>query len=256
MTQYQGLFITVFFDSGPQVIFNTTIFSEEKALNLGVQGLTALQNGEDETLYGPLPTPRAELLGFVFTLKLAVRESSDERIRILGRPVNMWIIVRKPHIKTIFKNWDRMQIRLRNIINTTSFRSDDDLTTAKITNIEKQVRDVFESLPSDEFQYPHQTIQSINPKSRKIEYLPDDVKFGEMLLDHANEMFYLFVDEKQVANMITTQGSLDEMLYTVQEHVKSHCGKWYAIRLITDARRQEMIKRKYLQALASEHGDD
>ena len=93
-----GLIITIFDDSGPLNIYNSSPLTEEEAFNLAIKSLTALSSdipriGEIRS-YGPIPTPRDTFstIGFILTLKAV--DSTDIRITQFGRIVVFWVITR------------------------------------------------------------------------------------------------------------------------------------------------------------------
>ncbi len=243
MTFYHGMFITTFADTGPVITYNSSALSYERVLNLGVQGLTALQLGEDETLYGPLPTHQADLIGIVFTLKISVRESMDERIRMHGRPTNIWMLFRRSGLKIIFNNWEQIESELRNIIHKISLRSDEDLVEEKFAELDRKVRVLFEPL-LDEGTHPREGLSSNRTSSNVPEYITNDVQLGDLLVDHQRLICYLFTSTEQIKKLLDERSSLDE-LYDIQELVRARYGQWYALRVIINPRDQAYIKKQY-----------
>ncbi len=146
MPDYQGMFIVIFADFGPKVIFNSSILPGDLALNFGVQGLTALQRGENETLYGPLPVPQPGILGLVLTMRILVKKSMDKRFVKSGRPVNVWILITKTMLHRVFARWNTVESGLRRIIHQLSLKSDDDLVAIKLTEFERRTRSLLENI--------------------------------------------------------------------------------------------------------------
>ncbi len=243
MSSYQGTFIVTFADTGPKILYNSSIYNFERVLNLGVQGLTALQLGEDETLYGPLPTHQADVIGIVFNLKVAVHESTDERIRLFGRPTNIWMLLKRTELKAIFHNWEAIEKRLRNILNEISIRYDDDFTDEKLAEMDRQMRTLFEPILEEQGP-PEQANLNVTPKGN-VEYLLGAVRLGDLVIDHDYMICYLFTSVDRLRELLDRRGSLDEELYGIQEFTRGRHGKWYAIRVITDPKDQERIKAKY-----------
>ena len=95
----EGLVITVFEDDGPANIYNSSPLAEDEAFNMALKSMTVI--GSDVPLqqfeirsYGPIPTPRADLLSIGYIFNLKATDTVDERIARFGRLVVFWTITR------------------------------------------------------------------------------------------------------------------------------------------------------------------
>ncbi|MHA1366664.1 MAG: hypothetical protein ACTSP5_09685 [Candidatus Heimdallarchaeota archaeon] len=116
-----GIVFVTFEDTGPQVIYNDTILSEEQTMTLAVEGMTlvGLDEGssgktmsekksqiydtmDDKRSYGPLPVPGAkDLRSMAITFDVESEDSTDSRILEFGRKCILFLLFNEDYTREI-----------------------------------------------------------------------------------------------------------------------------------------------------------
>ncbi len=241
-SDFLGMFITTFADDGPKVVFNSSPFSRDQALNLGIQGMTTLQNGTDDTLYGPLPTVEDQMVSFAFKFRVKPKMTDDARFLSHGRTTVIWLVVKKSAMTGIFNKWKEVEGFLQKCIQSLSLCHDTDLTVKKSEQLKQQIELNFSRLLSSSS--TDVVARSTKRNGPTVEYLSQGISKGEVVLDHGEEVCYLLVDEKTVLNQLKKTKSLGDWMYAIQMSIRAREGKWYGMRLVIDSEQREMIKRR------------
>ncbi len=245
---FSGIFITTFEDDGPRVIFNSTPLSLDQVLNLGIQALTALQHGTEDSLYGPFPTQDHDLVGLVFKIRLSAKRSEDIRILTHGRPTIIWNLLNKRQLPIVLSRWRVLEQSFTEIVSRVGLGSDSDLSIEKFLMLKDQIEEVFSRILRGELEdAAEEEAKRIMTIQHWVENLPNTNTKVELLIDHEAEMCFLLVDAKTLFHEVKKKESPFEWLHSIQVSIRERYKKWYGLKIITDPKQQETIRSLFLK---------
>ncbi len=230
-----GLIITIFDDSGPLNIYNSSPLTEEEAFNLAIKSLTALSSdipriGEIRS-YGPIPTPRDTFstIGFILTLKAV--DSTDIRITQFGRIVVFWVITRS---SSSVKYVGVLKQMLRRTIRSYKILTDRDLQEKGfLAKIDEKLQIVETGVDS----YYLSDRETFEP-FLELALIPANVPV--MLVDKPNKQINVLVQDKISPSLKVN------LLHQVRNFTgQLHKGSLYKVEIISDALIVKRILSKY-----------
>ncbi|MHA1124537.1 MAG: hypothetical protein ACTSO7_01450 [Candidatus Heimdallarchaeota archaeon] len=136
-----GIVFVTFEDTGPQVIYNDTILTEEQTMTLAVEGMTivGLDEGssgktmaekksqiydtmDDKRSFGPLPVPDApDLRSMAITFDVESEDSADSRILEFGRKCILFLLFNEDYTREILDAYGLIKpyfsVIVRDIVN-------------------------------------------------------------------------------------------------------------------------------------------
>lgn len=235
--------MATFADDGPKVVFNSSSLPLDQTLNLSVQGLTVLQQGADNALYGPLPTPIEELVGLVHKIRLLSLNSNDKRILRHGRLTTLWILVNRNDLPWILTQWAFLESSINAVLSAFSFRSDSDLFKEKFLQINDQIEKIFYRL-EERTQHKNDNA-NMNPFLQVVGGVPELQSTVRIIIHPRKETCYVLIDDATLAREMKNDVNHPfKWLHWIQNTVREHQGKWHAVRIVTDSHQQEaLIKR-------------
>ncbi len=125
----EGLIVTMFMDTGPENVYNSSPLDFDEALGMILKNLTAI--GTNEALeygqvssHGPMPTPRKPYVALAFLFHLKAPDSRDPRIAQFGRVTVFWILAKS---STIAKYSNVLQQMIRRLLHFYRITNDSDL---------------------------------------------------------------------------------------------------------------------------------
>ncbi|MHA2246859.1 MAG: hypothetical protein ACXADY_18080 [Candidatus Hodarchaeales archaeon] len=130
-----GIIISSFTDSGPQVIYNSTIthISADQALNLSIRIMTIIGEEIIHDLYGPLPVPsNDELLCLAYVFRVASTFTTDPRLK--ERPTVISIIFKRA-LKREISRAHGLILSYLSQVTSKNFKTEDDLELRKMKDI-------------------------------------------------------------------------------------------------------------------------
>lgn len=137
----EGLIVTAFRDTGPQVLYNYSSVAEEHAHNLSVKGMTSIGMEAEREIYGPLPVPgEKNRQCLAYTFFLGAPESQDSRIAKLGRQIVIWIIFDGDRKRDALESAQVLQFLFRVLIRDLGLEQDFDLTAFQVEAILAKIR--------------------------------------------------------------------------------------------------------------------
>ncbi|MHA2497582.1 MAG: hypothetical protein ACXAEI_19100 [Candidatus Hodarchaeales archaeon] len=94
-----GLIVTMFMDTGPENVYNSSPLDFDEALGMILKNLTAIGTNEpleygQVSSHGPMPTPRKMYVALAFLFHLKAPDSRDPRIAQFGRVTVFWILAK------------------------------------------------------------------------------------------------------------------------------------------------------------------
>lgn len=138
-----GLIVTMFMDTGPEIVYNSSPLDFDEALGMILKNLTAIGTNEPQefgqvTSHGPMPTPRKMYIALAFLFHLKAKDSGDPRIAHFGRVTVFWIIAKS---STIAKYSNVLQQMIRRLLHFYRITNDSDLLKEDITKkIDEKLR--------------------------------------------------------------------------------------------------------------------
>ncbi|MFW9915456.1 MAG: hypothetical protein ACFFGZ_07565 [Candidatus Thorarchaeota archaeon] len=125
----EGLIVTMFMDTGPENVYNSSPLDFDEALGMILKNLTAIGTNEpleygQVTSHGPMPTPRKPYVALAFLFHLKAPDSGDPRIAQFGRVAVFWILAKS---STITKYSNVLQQMIRRLLHFYRVTHDSDL---------------------------------------------------------------------------------------------------------------------------------
>jgi len=142
-----GTIFSIFSDTGPQVIFNSTedLISENQALNLSIRVLTLIGGDERTDIYGPLPIPSNEkFLCLAYPFQVESTFTSDEKLN--EKPCIIFIIF-KQEFKREMSRTHGLILSYLSKLTSEDFRREDNLKVEKMIDINKGISDLITMNP-------------------------------------------------------------------------------------------------------------
>jgi len=156
-----GIVFVTFEDTGPSVIYNDTILTEEQTLILAVEGMTivGLDEGsssatlkekrsqifdtlDDKRSFGPLPVPDApNLRSMAITFDVESDESADHRIREFGRKCILFLLFAEDYTREILDAYGLIKPYFSVIVR--DITNEKDLTEANLADLSKKMGMLF-----------------------------------------------------------------------------------------------------------------
>lgn len=230
-----GLIITIFDDSGPLNIYNSSPLTEEEAFNLAIKSLTALSSdipriGEIRS-YGPIPTPRDTFstIGFILTLKAV--DSTDIRITQFGRIVVFWVITRS---SSSVKYVGVLKQMLRRTIRSYKILTDRDLQEKGFLEKIDEKLQIVETGVDSYYLSDRETFEPF----LELALIPANAPV--MLVDKPNKQINVLVKDKISPSLKVN------LLHQVRNFTgKLHKGSLYKVEIISDVLIVKRILSKY-----------
>ncbi|MHA1974929.1 MAG: hypothetical protein ACTSW1_18190 [Candidatus Hodarchaeales archaeon] len=142
-----GTIISLFSDSGPQVIFNSTktLVSEDQALNLAIRIMTLIGEQGRTEIYGPLPVPSNEqYLCLAYSFRVQATYTTDERLR--ERPSIICIIFKR-EFKRDMSRAHGLILSYLSKFTSEDIKTEDDLNRKKMNEIDKRLSAIITANP-------------------------------------------------------------------------------------------------------------
>ena len=113
-----GVIVSSFHESGPEIIENTSSLSLSEAFNLNIKLLTSLSPGIPEefnvvSTFGSFPTDNKNLICVTSLLRLRGVSPDDERVETFGREIAIHLITRS---KMLSKFVDYVELSIYNLL--------------------------------------------------------------------------------------------------------------------------------------------
>ncbi|MFQ5981008.1 MAG: hypothetical protein ACE5OZ_22945 [Candidatus Heimdallarchaeota archaeon] len=230
----EGMIVTMFMDTGPENIYNSSPLDENEAIGMAIKHLAAVATHTPDTgeiySFGPLPTPKRpyETLAFVFLVKAT--DSIDVRLTHFGRVVVFWIITKSSatvKYANILKQMVQRSIRSYNIINDLDIQKKGILEKIdkKLAIVEAGMEAYYIS-EGKTFE-PFMELALVPPKAPIV------------LIDSANRQFRVLLRDK-------TSGSGIAELRRIIDDYKQQASKGatYKVEFITDTLKGEVLLSK------------
>ena len=141
---FEGIVLSVVTDTGPEIRANLSPLDESTAFSLGVQGMTLIGMGANQSpkgMFGPIPVPgipEFKALVYLFTLKPS--NTRDSRIEEHGRLCSVFLIFQEDRTRDIIRGSGLIQAYLE--FNLNKIKGEEELDDDFAQMLNKKITDL------------------------------------------------------------------------------------------------------------------